>query len=385
MNFDSIQFSAEELSRYNRHIILPQFGMEGQKRLKRAKMLVIGSGGLGSPALLYLAAAGVGTLGIVDFDVVDNSNLQRQILFGINNIGASKAQTAAEKLKELNPNVEVIVFNTRIDASNAMEILKDFDVVIDGSDNFATRYLINDACVLLKKPLVYGSVFRFDGQVSLFNFKIGQDSYGPNYRDLYPVPPQPGEVLSCTEGGVLGVLPGIIGSMQALEAIKVVSGIGETLSGRLLIFDALTFETKVFKISASEDNPLTGQNPAITKLVDYDAFCGIAQQGGEKEITPQELQQWIEAGTDFQLIDVREPDEYELVNIKGELIPLSRLQESVYAISKNKKVVVHCKLGGRSAEAIKILERDFGFTNLYNLKGGIIGYIDAVNPELDRY
>ena len=246
--------------------------------------MVIGSGGLGSPALLYLAAAGVGTLGIVDFDVVDNSNLQRQILFGINNIGLSKAQTAAEKLKELNPNVEVIVFNTRIDASNAMEILKDFDVIIDGSDNFATRYLINDACVLLNKPLVYGSVFRFDGQVSLFNYKKEGQVAGPNYRDLFPVPPQPGEVLSCTEGGVLGVLPGIIGSMQALEAIKVVTGIGETLSGRLFCFDALTFETKVFSITASEDNPLTGQNPTINKLIDYDVFCGTTEQAKIKEI-----------------------------------------------------------------------------------------------------
>jgi sulfur-carrier protein adenylyltransferase/sulfurtransferase len=382
----NVSFSAEELARYNRHIIIPEFGLAAQQKLKAAKVLVVGSGGLGSPVLLYLAAAGIGTIGIVDFDVVDDSNLQRQVLFGVNEIGKAKVEAAKERLQALNPHIEFVLYNTQLTSQNALDIIKDYDVVADGTDNFPTRYLVNDACVLLGKPNVYASIFQFEGQVSVFNYKHANGEFGPNYRDLYPTPPPPGLVPSCAEGGVLGVLPGIIGSLQALEVIKVVTGVGEPLVGRFYIFDALSFESRTFNISRRDDNPLNGKNPTIKQLIDYEQFCGVkAVEKPVKEITPKELYELQVKGEAFQLIDVREPYEYEIVNIGAELIPLATVAEQADKINKDQPVIVHCKMGGRSAKAIRDLEEKFGFTNLYNLKGGIIAYIDEVKPELAKY
>jgi molybdopterin/thiamine biosynthesis adenylyltransferase len=312
MSLQDINFTKEELARYDRHIIIPEFGLESQKKLKAAKVLVIGSGGLGSPVLLYLAAAGVGTIGIVDFDVVDDSNLQRQVLFGINEIGKPKVEAAKRRLESLNPHVKLNLYNVHLNSQNALDIIKDYDVVADGTDNFPTRYLVNDASVLLNKPNVYASIFQFEGQVSVFNYINEKGERGPNYRDLYPTPPPPGLVPSCAEGGVLGVLPGIIGSLQALEVIKVITGVGETLSGRFFIFDALNFETRTFNIKPREDNPINGKNPTIKELIDYEQFCGMraVEEKPVKEITVKELYQWQVEGKKFQLIDVREPHEY---------------------------------------------------------------------------
>jgi len=382
----NVSFSAEELARYNRHIIIPEFGLAAQQKLKAAKVLVVGSGGLGSPVLLYLAAAGIGTIGIVDFDVVDDSNLQRQVLFGVNEIGKAKVEAAKERLQALNPHIEFVLYNTQLTSQNALDIIKDYDVVADGTDNFPTRYLVNDACVLLGKTNVYASIFQFEGQVSVFNYKHAGGEFGPNYRDLYPTPPPPGLVPSCAEGGVLGVLPGIIGSLQALEVIKVVTGVGEPLAGRFYIFDALSFESRTFNISRRDDNPLNGKNPTITQLIDYEQFCGVkAVEKPVKEITPKELYELQVKGEPFQLIDVREPYEYDIVNIGAELIPLATVAEQADKINKDQPVIVHCKMGGRSAKAIRELEEKYGFTNLYNLKGGIIAYIDEVKPELAKY
>lgn len=380
-------FTKEEMARYNRHIIIPGFGMEAQTKLKKAKVLVIGSGGLGSPVLLYLAAAGVGTLGIVDFDVVDDSNLQRQVVFGVESVGKPKVEAARDRLLALNPHLKVILHNTHINSSNALDIVKDYDVVADGTDNFPTRYLVNDACVLLDKPNVYASIFQFDGQVSVFNYVDKNGTRGPNYRDLYPTPPPPGLVPSCAEGGVLGVLPGIIGSLQALEVIKVVTGVGETLSGRFYTFDALQFESNTFKIKKRADNPISGNNPTITGLIDYEQFCGMKaiEEKPLKEITAKQLYDLQVTGEPIQIIDVREPHEYEIANIGGELVPLSVVSEYADQISRDKKVIVHCKVGGRSAKAIQELEEKFGFTNLYNLKGGILSWIEEVNPQLTKY
>lgn len=380
-------FTKEELARYNRHIIIPGFGMEAQLKLKAAKVLVIGSGGLGSPVLLYLAAAGVGTLGIVDFDVVDDSNLQRQVLFGVESVGKPKVEAARDRLLALNPHLKVNLHNTHINSSNALDIIKDYDVVADGTDNFPTRYLVNDACVLLDKPNVYASIFQFDGQVSVFNYVNKDGERGPNYRDLYPTPPPPGLVPSCAEGGVLGVLPGIVGSLQAAEVIKIITGVGEPLSGRFFTFDALQFETRTFKIKKRDDNPISGNNPTITALIDYEQFCGMraVEEKPIKEITVKELYDLQVKGEPIQIIDVREPHEYDIANIGGELIPLATVADNADAISRDKRVIVHCKMGGRSAKAIKELEEKFGFTNLYNLKGGILAYIDEVNPELTKY
>ena len=386
MSHENIHFSKEELSRYDRHIIIPDFGFEGQKKLKAAKVLVIGSGGLGSPSLLYLAAAGVGTIGIIDFDVVDDSNLQRQVLFGVDEIGKPKVEAAKKRLESLNPHITIKIYNEQLTSKNALDIIKDYDVVADGTDNFPTRYLVNDACVLLDKPNVYGSIFQFEGQASVFNYRDKNGELGPNYRDLYPTPPPPGLVPSCAEGGVLGVLPGIIGSLQALEVIKVITGVGETLSGRFFIFDALNFETRTFKIKRNPANPLNGENPTIKELIDYEQFCGVkAVEKSIKEITSKELYDLQVRGEDIQIIDVREPHEYEIANIGGELIPLSTVSANADRIDRNKKVIVHCKMGGRSAKAIHELEEKFGFTNLYNLKGGILGWIDEVQPELTKY
>ena len=386
MSNENIHFSKEELSRYDRHIIIPDFGFEAQKKLKSAKVLVIGSGGLGSPALLYLAAAGVGTIGIIDFDVVDDSNLQRQVLFGVDEIGKPKVEAAKRRLEALNPYINIKIYNQQITSQNALDIIKNYDVVADGSDNFPTRYLVNDACVLLGKPNVYASIFQFEGQVSVFNYTNNEGELGPNYRDLYPTPPPPGLVPSCAEGGVLGVLPGIIGSLQALEVIKVITGVGETLSGRFFIFDALNFETRTFKIKRNLANPLNGENPSITQLIDYEQFCGMkAVEKPIKEITAKELYDLQVRGEDIQVIDVREPHEYEIANIGGELIPLATVSANAGKIDRDKKVIVHCKMGGRSAKAIRELEEKFGFTNLYNLKGGILGWIDEIQPELTKY
>ena len=380
-------FTKEELARYNRHIIIPGFGMEAQEKLKASKVLVIGSGGLGSPALLYLAAAGVGTLGIVDFDVVDDSNLQRQVLFGVESVGKPKVEAARDRIMALNPHLNVILHNTHINSSNALDIIKDYDVIADGTDNFPTRYLVNDACVLLDKPNVYASIFQFDGQVSVFNYVDKNGERGPNYRDLYPTPPPPGLVPSCAEGGVLGVLPGIIGSLQAAEVIKIITGVGEPLSGRFFTFDALQFETQTFKIRKRKDNPISGENPTITELIDYEQFCGMraVEEKPLKEITARELYDLQVKGEPIQVIDVREPHEYQISNIGGELIPLAGVADNADAISRDKIVIVHCKVGGRSAKAIRELEEKFGYTNLYNLKGGILAYIDEVNPELTKY
>lgn len=386
MDETAVSFSKEELLRYNRHIIIPGFGLEAQQKLKAAKILVVGSGGLGSPVLLYLAAAGVGTIGIVDFDVVDDSNLQRQVLFDVDAIGQPKTAAAKQRLLALNPHIQIILHNTRLSSQNALNIMKDYDVVADGTDNFPARYLVNDACVLLGKTNVYASVFQFEGQVSVFNYRYANGEFGPNYRDLYPTPPPPELVPGCAEGGVLGVLPGIIGSLQALEVIKVVTGIGEPLAARFYIFDALRFESRTFSISRRDDNPVNGQHPSIKELIDYEQFCGMqAAERPVKEITPKELYDLQKKGEAFQLIDVREPDEYEIVNIGAELIPLATVADNAGKIKRNRKVIVHCKMGGRSAKAIRVLEEKFGFDNLYSLKGGILLYIDEVQPGLPKY
>ena len=387
MSYQDIEFTKEELARYNRHIIIPEFGEDAQKKLKAAKVLIIGSGGLGSPALLYLTAAGVGTIGIVDFDVVDDSNLQRQVIFDVREIGKPKVEAAKRRLEALNPHTRFILHNTHINSGNALDIIKDYDVVADGTDNFPTRYLVNDATLILDKPNVYGSIFQFEGQVSVFNYVNRKGERGPNYRDLYPTPPPPGLVPSCAEGGVLGVLPGIIGSLQALEVIKVITGIGEPLSGRFFTFDALNFENRTFNIKRRDDNPVNGKNPTIHELIDYEQFCGMraVEEKPAKEISAKDLYNWQVKGKKFKLIDVREPSEFKIVQIGGELIPVGTISEHADQIPTDLDVVVYCKSGVRSLRAIKELEEKFGFTNLYNLKGGILAYIDQVQPELTRY
>lgn len=384
-----IQFSKEELERYSRHLLIPEFNIEGQKKLKTAKVLIVGTGGLGAPLIQYLAAAGIGTIGIVDFDVVEESNLQRQVLFTTEDIGRPKVEVARERIIAQNPHIRVIAFNEQLTSKNALEIIKNYDLVADGTDNFPTRYLVNDACVLLGKPNVYASIFRFEGQVSVFNYTDKHGTLGPNYRDLFPNPPPPGLVPSCAEGGVIGVLPGIIGSLQTNEVIKIITGVGDPLSGKLFLFDALTFEMRTLKVYRDENNPLNGKNPTLFELIDYDQFCGLKSVESNtdkvKEITAQELHELIEKDSDFQLIDVREQFEYEFVNLNGELIPLKSLIENVEKISHNKKVVLHCRSGKRSAEAIVLLEEKYGFQNLYNLKGGILAYANEVDSSLARY
>lgn len=378
------QFSPEELNRYNRHIILPQFGLAAQQKLKSSKVLVVGSGGLGSPLLLYLAAAGLGTIGIIDFDVVDDSNLQRQVIFEVQHIGRSKAQEAAQRIKNLNPNVEVVVYNEKLTTANAMELIRGYDILADGTDNFPTRYLINDACVLSAKPYVYASVFQFEGQLSLFNYTNAAGVTGPNYRDLYPSPPPPESIPDCASGGVLGVLPGIIGSIQALEVIKVLTGIGEKLDGRFLVFDALDNTSKIFTVKRTPGNPLNGEHPTITSLIDYDQFCKVQNLQNIKEITVPEFKKMQMAGEDFQLVDVREPAEYATYNINGELIPLKTISENSQKINRDKKVIFHCQSGNRSKQAISILQQQFSFSNLYNLTGGLTGYLSEKNNSMDK-
>lgn len=378
---DSIKLSPQELARYSRHIAIPEFNLAAQKKLKAAKVLVVGAGGLGSPMLLYLTAAGVGQIGIVDFDVVEDSNLQRQVLFTVDDIGKSKAETAKSRLQKLNPFVKFTVYNNAFTKENALEIIKDYDVVADGSDNFPTRYLVNDACVLAGKINVYASIFRFEGQVSVFNFLNEDGTRGANYRDLFPESPPPGMVPSCAEGGVLGVLPGIIGSMQASEVIKVITGVGEPLAGRLFLFDAASFTTRVLKVRKNSKTQ-------ITELINYEEFCGIGIENGEdkiKEVTVQDLKKWQEEGVDFQLIDVRQPYEYEIANLGGELIPQNELVQNLDKISTNKKVIVHCRSGKRSADAIRDLQNLGDFDNLYNLKGGILEYSKEIDASIPTY
>jgi len=375
----------QELHRYSRQILLSELDKEGQQKLKDRSVLVIGAGGLGSPALYYLTAAGVGRIGIVDFDVVDVSNLQRQILFTNEDVGKPKVETAQKRLEKLNPLVKIEVHKCILNSQNAMNIIANYDVVIDGSDNLPTRYLVNDACVLLKKTLIYGAIFQFEGQVSVFNELQNDGSRGPNYRDLFPEPPPPEMVPSCSVGGVLGVLPGIIGSMQANEAIKILAGIGTSLSGRLLLFDSLDFTTRFLNLKPNPDNPLSGKNPTQHALIDYEEFCNPTRQHASvKEITAVELKKMMGDSTVFQLIDVREPKEVELVSMGGTNIPLNDIEKNSSLIKRDIPVVIHCKSGARSLLAIEKLQQ-LGFTNLFNLKGGLVQWIDEVNPRLTKY
>jgi len=379
-----VDLTREEFLRYGRHLIMPEVGLKGQKKLKSASVLIVGAGGLGSPLAFYLTAAGVGRIGIVDFDVVDLSNLQRQIIHTTKDVGRSKLESAKEKLEALNPNVKIETYETRLTSENALEIIKDYDIIIDGTDNFPTRYLVNDACVLLKKPNVYGSIFRFEGQASVFYAE-----FGPCYRCLYQEPPPPGLVPSCAEGGVLGVLPGIIGTIQALEAIKLILGVGEPLIGKLLLFDALKMKFREVKLRKNPQCPICGENPTIKDLIDYEAFCGVMPEQilheTGLEITAEELKAKLENGEDIILIDVREPHEYEINRIQGSiLIPLSRLAEEVNKLDQTREVVLYCKMGGRSARAVQFL-RELGFTRVKNLAGGIDAWIEKIDPSMPRY
>jgi adenylyltransferase/sulfurtransferase len=380
---EEINLSQEEFRRYGRHLLMPEVGLEGQKKLKAAGVLLIGAGGLGSPVALYLAAAGVGRIGLVDFDVVDHSNLQRQILHSTTNVGRSKLASARERIAGVNPHVQVDLYETRLTSANALEILSPYDVIVDGTDNFPTRYLVNDACVLLKKPNVYGSIFRFDGQASVFYAE-----QGPCYRCLYAEPPPPGLVPSCAEGGVLGVLPGIIGTIQANETIKLILGIGTPLIGRLLLFDALRMQFRELKLRKNPDCPVCGEHPTVKELIDYEAFCGVAPTDGhgekEFEITVEELKARLDRGEDIFLLDVREPHEYQIVNMNGYLIPLHDLPKRVNELDSAREIVVHCHRGTRSARAVELL-RQLGFRKVKNLAGGIDAWAERVNPELPRY
>jgi molybdopterin/thiamine biosynthesis adenylyltransferase/rhodanese-related sulfurtransferase len=373
--------SKAEVERYSRHLIIPDVGMIGQKRLKNAKVLVVGAGGLGSPALLYLAAAGVGTLGILDFDVVDESNLQRQVIHGQSDVGKSKAVSAAESVAEINPFVKVILHTDRLESDNALEIFAGYDLILDGTDNFATRYLVNDACVLLNKPYVWGSIFRFEGQVSLF-----WAEYGPQYRDLYPEPPPPGMVPSCAEGGVLGVLCASIGSIMVTEAIKLITGIGETLLGRLMVYDALEMTYRTVRVRRDP------HGEPITALIDYDVFCGSVSDEAQEAaashtISAKELKRKMDAGEDFALIDVREQNEYEIVSIPGSvLIPKGDILsgEALSSIPQDRQIILHCKSGARSAEALAVLHKA-GFADAVHVGGGVLAWIKQVDPSLPSY
>ncbi|WP_420386698.1 molybdopterin-synthase adenylyltransferase MoeB [Roseivirga sp.] len=379
-----MHLSKDDLLRYNRQIIIPEFGQSGQEKLLESSVLVIGAGGLGAPILQYLTAAGVGKIGIIDFDEVSLSNLQRQVLFNTQELGKSKAETAEKKLSQLNPTVQFKVYKESVNSLNAKEILKDYDLVVDGSDNLPTRYLVNDACYLLGKPLIYGAIFRFEGQVSVFNALKADGSRGPNYRDLFPTPPPPEMVPSCSEGGVLGVLPGIIGSMMANEAIKVLCHMGTSLSGKLFVFDALDFSTHQLNVQANSENPLSGENPGITDLIDYEAFCmGEVKEQSIREITVQELKERMENGP-VELIDVREDYEYQIANLGGKLIPLNKVLNQMDEIPRDREVVVMCKMGGRSTKAIELLQQE-GFDQLINLKGGINAWQKEIDPQMTAY
>ena len=378
----------EEIERYSRHLIMPEVGMEGQLKLKQAKVLMIGTGGLGAPLGLYLAAAGVGKIGIVDFDTVDVTNLQRQVIHGTKDIGRPKLDSAAERMADINPYVEIVKYETALSSENALDIIKDYDVVVDGTDNFPTRYLVNDACVLLDKPNVYGSIFRFEGQSTVFHH-----GDGPCYRCLYPEPPPPGLVPSCAEGGVLGILPALIGSMQATETVKLIIGKGETLSGRLVLYDALNMRFRELKLRKNPECPVCGDNPTVTELIDYQEFCGIPQQeaqdvseqSGVPEITVTELKSKLDAGEPLFVLDVREPHEYDICRLDGTtLIPLGQLPNRVNELNSADDIVVHCKSGMRSAKAVKFLQQA-GFGKVKNLKGGILAWSDQIDPSVPKY
>lgn len=375
----------EEIARYSRHLILPEVGMEGQLKLKQGKVLLIGAGGLGAPLGLYLAAAGIGRIGIVDFDVVDASNLQRQVIHGTPDIGRKKIDSAADRMREINPNLQIDKFDTGLTSDNAFDILKDYDVVVDGTDNFPTRYLVNDACVLLKKPNVYGSIFRFEGQATVFAYEDA-----PCYRCLYPEPPPPGLVPSCAEGGVLGILPGLIGVIQATETVKILLGVGETLKNRLLLYDALNMKFRELRLRKDPGCPVCGDHPTVTKLIDYQEFCGMrpapAQtQAGQGVIDVIEVKQKLDRGDDFALIDVREPHEYQIARIPGaKLIPLGELPKHLNELDPNAEYVMHCKTGGRSQKAVDLLKQS-GFKNVRNMTGGITAWSDKVDPTVPKY
>jgi len=380
---DAVTLSNEEVRRYSRHLIMPEVGLEGQKKLKAARVLAIGTGGLGSPLSLYLAAAGVGTIGLVDFDVVDDSNLQRQILFGTEDVGRSKLQAASERLRGVNPNIHIVPFDTRLTSENALDILQGFDIVADGTDNFPTRYLVNDACVLTGKPNVYASIFRFEGQASVF-----WAEKGPCYRCLYSEPPPPGLVPSCAEGGVLGILPGLLGVVQATETIKLILGEGEPLVGRLLLVDALSMRFRELKLHKNPECVICGPNPTVTKLIDYEAFCGVAAEApaaAVPEVTVEELKAIREREEDFVLLDVREPHEISICAFPESVkIPLGKLTENLHRLSTADEIVVHCKLGGRSAKAVELL-RQSGFRKVRNLAGGIDRWAERIDRSMPRY
>ncbi len=379
--------TVDEVRRYSRHLIIPDVGMSGQKRLKNAKVLCVGAGGLGSPALMYLAAAGVGTLGVIDFDLVDESNLQRQIIHGQSDIGRSKTQSARDTVREINPFTNVIVHEERLSSDNAMSIFEPYDLIVDGTDNFATRYLVNDACVLLGKPYVWGSIYRFDGQASVF-----WADHGPCYRCLYPEPPPPGMVPSCAEGGVLGVLCASIGSIQVNEAIKVLTGIGEPLVGRLMIYDALEMTYRSVKVNKDPECPVCGKNPTVTELIDYEEFCGTVSEEAQKAaagstITATELKEMLDTGDELFLIDVREPNEYEIVSIPGaRLIPKGEFLSgaALESLPQDKRIVLHCKSGARSAECLAVV-KNAGFADAVHVGGGVLAWINQVDPSLPAY
>ncbi len=381
------ELTTDELSRYSRHLILPEVGMEGQRRLKAARVLCVGTGGLGSPLAFYLAAAGVGTLGLVDFDVVDASNLQRQIIHSTKDIGRKKLDSAAEKLLALNPALNVVKHETMLTSANALEILKDYDIVADGTDNFPTRYLVNDACVLLGKPNVYGSIFRFEGQASVFATELG-----PCYRCLYPEPPPPGLVPSCAEGGVLGILPGLVGVIQATETIKLILGKGDSLAGRLLLVDALNMRFRELKLRKNPECPVCGANPTVTKLIDYEQFCGIvpeskqeqALKNGIPQLPVKELKRRLDAGEDIFVLDVREPYEYQIANIGATLIPQNDVAKRLAEIDRDREIVVHCRSGQRSQRIAEFLAQQ-GYPNVKNLAGGILAWADEIDPKVQKY
>jgi adenylyltransferase/sulfurtransferase len=384
--------SNDEIARYSRHLILPEVGMEGQQKLKAAKVLCVGTGGLGAPMTFYLAAAGVGTIGLVDFDVVDESNLQRQIIHSTKDVGRPKIDSAAEKLTALNPNIRIVKHETMLTSANALDIIKDYDIVADGTDNFPTRYLVNDACVLSgNKPNAYGSIFRFEGQASVF-----ATEHGPCYRCLYPEPPPPGLVPSCAEGGVLGILPGLVGVIQATEVIKLILGKGEPLIGRLLLVDSLNMKFRELKLRKNPDCPVCGKNPTVTELIDYQQFCGIAPepkvdqvtatqvQNGIPQISAKELKHKLDSGENIFVLDVREPHEYQIANLGAKLIPLGDLPARLAELDKNREIVVHCKSGGRSQKASEFLAQN-GFKNVANLAGGITAWSNDVDPGIAKY
>jgi adenylyltransferase/sulfurtransferase len=378
--------SNEEILRYSRHLIMPEVTLEGQKKLKAARVLCVGTGGLGSPLALYLAAAGVGTLGLVDFDVVDYTNLQRQVLHHTSDVGRLKLDSAIDKLKAINPFVEIKRFDTYLSSQNALDIFSGFDIIADGTDNFATRYLVNDACVLSGKPNVYASIFRFEGQASIFATEAG-----PCYRCLYPEPPPPGLVPSCAEGGVLGVLPGLLGVIQATEVIKLILGAGEPLIGRLILVDALAMRFRELRVRKNPECPVCGVNPTVKELIDYNQFCGIRGEESDAltaakipEIQPEELKRRLDAQEDVFVLDVREPHEYQIVNLKGRLIPLGDLPTRVHELDSSREIVVHCKSGMRSAKAVDFLRKS-GFKRASNLTGGIIAWADRIDHSLPKY